>query len=162
MKTRSVKSSQVPGLSLRVAGSEGLSPSSPNLTCLGPIAPRLRYTDAAPGPPFKAKVTGTILAFDGVGGEDHFAALLAFVVDRQGADGHLISQGLAAELDALGGVRIRREGRFLLGGLVLIFIFSLLGGGRGRSLGILGRCKGERQEEDGDGSEKTHWATIPH
>ena len=35
MKTRSVKSSQVPGLSVRVAGSEGLSPSVADVGMLG-------------------------------------------------------------------------------------------------------------------------------
>src|SRR6185437_711930 len=57
-KTRSVKPSQVPGLSLSVAGSEGLSPSLPKARCLGPMAPKLRYTDEAPGPPLTANVTG--------------------------------------------------------------------------------------------------------
>src|ERR1022692_217111 len=61
MNTMSVKSSQVPGLSVNVAGSEGLSPSSPNLMRFGPMAPRFKYTEAAPGPPFRAKVTGRSL-----------------------------------------------------------------------------------------------------
>src|ERR1039457_1867563 len=61
MNTKSVKSSHVPGLSVKVAGSEGLSPSSPNLMRFGPMAPRFKYTEAAPGPPFRAKVTGRSL-----------------------------------------------------------------------------------------------------
>src|ERR1700744_1850548 len=60
MNTRSVKLSQVPGLSIGVAGSDGLSPSAPNCTRLGPMAPRFKYPDAAPGPPFRAKVTGRL------------------------------------------------------------------------------------------------------
>src|SRR3569833_872169 len=58
MKTRSVKSSQVPGLSTRFVGSDGLSPSLPASRCLGPMAPRLRKTEDAPNPPLNAKVTG--------------------------------------------------------------------------------------------------------
>ncbi len=58
MNTRSVKSSQVPGLSVNFAGSDGLSPSTPNSMRLGPMAPKFRKTEAAPGPPFSAKVTG--------------------------------------------------------------------------------------------------------
>ncbi len=53
-----MKSSHVPGLSFRVAGSDGLCPSAPKSTRFGPIAPRFKYTDAAPGPPLKANVTG--------------------------------------------------------------------------------------------------------
>src|SRR3569833_987164 len=58
MKTRSVKSSQVPGLSTRFVGSDGLSPSLPASRCLGPMAPRLRKTEDAPNPPLNANVTG--------------------------------------------------------------------------------------------------------
>ena len=61
MNTMSVKSSHVPGLSINVAGSDGLCPSAPNATFFGPIAPRFRYTDAAPGPPLNANVTGLSL-----------------------------------------------------------------------------------------------------
>src|ERR1700712_2799496 len=50
INTRSVKSSHVPGLSTSVAGSEAESPALANATCFGPIAPRFRYTDEAPGP----------------------------------------------------------------------------------------------------------------
>lgn len=42
MNTRSVKSSQVPGLSCKVAGADALSPSEPKVTTFGPIAPMLR------------------------------------------------------------------------------------------------------------------------
>ena len=42
MNTRSVKSSHVPSLSTRYAGSEGLSPAAPKATRLGPMAPRFR------------------------------------------------------------------------------------------------------------------------
>ena len=58
MNTRSVKSSQLSGLSRATALSDGASPCAPNWTRLGPIAPRLRKAEAAPGPPLKAKVTG--------------------------------------------------------------------------------------------------------
>ena len=42
MNTRSVKSSQVPGLSTSRTGSDALSPAAPNWMRLGPMAPRLR------------------------------------------------------------------------------------------------------------------------
>ena len=59
MNTMSVaESSHVPGLSINFEGSDGLSPCSPNAMCLGPMAPKFRNTDAAPGPPFSANVTG--------------------------------------------------------------------------------------------------------
>ena len=42
IKTISEKGSQVPGLSLRRGGSEGLSPCPANSMCLGPMAPKFR------------------------------------------------------------------------------------------------------------------------
>src|SRR5215471_17838127 len=60
MNTRSVKSSHVSGLSTSWTDADGTSFSAPNGTCFGPIAPRFRYTDAAPGPPLNAKVTGLV------------------------------------------------------------------------------------------------------
>src|SRR6266851_10271035 len=55
--TRSVKPSQVSGLSTKRAA-EPSRPLVPNSTMRGPTAPRLRYADAAPGPPLNTNVIG--------------------------------------------------------------------------------------------------------
>ena len=57
-KTRSVKESQLSGLSLSRAGGRGTVPSSLVTRTFGPAAPSIRKAEAAPGPPLNRKVTG--------------------------------------------------------------------------------------------------------
>ena len=58
INTRSVSSNQLESLSTSEYGAGGPSPRSVSFTRRGPSAPRCSHTDAAPGPPLKAKVTG--------------------------------------------------------------------------------------------------------
>jgi hypothetical protein len=62
IKTRSVKASQVSGLSMRRTLAPSC-PAIPNSATRGPTRPRLRKADAAPGPPLKTKVSGRRWSF---------------------------------------------------------------------------------------------------
>ena len=57
--TKSVKASQVAGLSRKRADVASLPTNS---RIRGPTKPKFKYADAAPGPPLKAKVTGRFAA----------------------------------------------------------------------------------------------------
>ena len=135
MNTRSVKSSHVPGLSASVTASDGLSPWSPNATRLGPMAPRFRYTDAAPGSAVERERHRPVAPVHRVRGEDDVGALLAVAaVDGQGADRRGVLQRLAIELDRLFGVRVRRKRR--------LHLLRLRLGGRRRWLFCWFLCRG--------------------
>src|SRR5450631_102350 len=60
MKTRSVKSSQVSGLSIVTGGADGPGDARSSGNRHGPRPPRLSQAEAAPGPPLIAKVTGRL------------------------------------------------------------------------------------------------------
>jgi hypothetical protein len=59
--TRSVKGSQLSGLSTSLALTPSVSCSG-NCSTTGPAAPSWRKAEPAPGPPLKKKLTGRVLA----------------------------------------------------------------------------------------------------
>ena len=115
MKTRSVKSSQVDGLSIRCSGGFGTAPSVPARGSGARAAPRCRNTAAAPGPPLKKNATGRVCPgpeFGEIGDREDRRCRGSLGIgqrDRLG-DGAVIELALA-ELDGVVGLDVLRERR---------------------------------------------------
>ena len=168
MKTRSVKSSQVPGLSLRVAGSEGLSPSLPTSEMLRADGSEVKEDRRCAGASVDGEGYRAVCSVDGVGGVNDLPSLLAFAVaDGQRADGDGVMQRLAVQLNALLHVRVGRQRRQLH--LVCCFFCRLGGVGLVVCLGMGGKRWSDKKqgaEQKGaasagiHGLHKTHENTI--
>ena len=111
--TRSVKPSQVAGLSTRRTGGLGTAPFSGVSKICGPRAPRCRKTEAAPGPPLKTKLTGRSRPVPGR--RDSSTVKIEAVVapfrvgHRQGLGDRLIVEPVIAEGHRVTGRHPRRK-----------------------------------------------------
>ena len=123
ISTRSVKRSQVSGLSRSLACAKSRA-SGPRSSRRGPTRPRLRKAEAAPGPPLNTKVSGRFAdaVLGDIGGVEHRGGLVAGLAEEGeraggGGIGELALRGVDGVLGD--GVGRQQPQDALAGGLML-------------------------------------------